>query len=395
MDIQSDLIVAGAGPAGLSLCRSLAESRLKITVIDPHSAEELGDPPFDGREIALTHPSRAILATLGIWQRFPEEEIHHLREAKVVNGTSDYALHFPRPETDSARQPIDTLGYLVSNHTIRRAAYQAVQAQDNIEWRLTRRVVRSESNANEATVELDDGQILHAPLLVAADSRFSSIRGQMGIPTKMHDYGRIVLVFRLEHEIGNDQTAFECFFHGNTLALLPLTEHLINCVITIDTGKRASFDSMSDAALAEYVSRQLGNRFGKMRMASTINEYPLVGVHARRFYSERCALIGDAACGTHPVTAHGFNLGLKSQAILSQLLLRQAGQGKDIGAAALLGAYNRRHRKNTLPLYYGTNFIVALFTRETAAARRLRNAVLHLGNQLPPLKTLITRQLTG
>lgn len=395
MDMQSDLIVAGAGPAGLSLCRSLAKSRLKITMIDPHGAEELAEPPFDGREIALTHPSRKILSALGIWPLFPEQEIHHLREAKVVNGTSDYALHFPLPKTDSARQPIDTLGYLVSNHIIRRAAYQATQKQDNLEWRLNRKVVQSESNAREVRVTLDDGEILRAPLLVAADSRFSSIRRQMGIPTKMHDYGRIVLVFRIEHELGNDQTACECFFHGSTLALLPLTEHLTNCVVTIDTGKRALFNSMSEAALADYIASQLGNRFGKMRIASAINEYPLIGVHAGRFYGERSALIGDAACATHPVTAHGFNLGLKSQAILSHLLLRQSGQGKDIGQTALLRSYNQRHRKNTLPLYYGTNFIVTLFTRETTNARRLRDAVLHLGNHLPPLKTLITRQLTG
>ncbi len=395
MSMQSDIIVAGAGPAGLSLCRSLADSRLTITVITPHSAEELENPPFDGREIALTHPSRNILATLGIWQRFPEEEIHHLREAKVINGTSEHELHFPLPQTNGARQAIDTLGYLVSNHTIRRAAYTCVRERDDIEWRLARKVVRAESNAREATVELDDGEVLRAPLLIAADSRFSTVRRQMGIPTKMHDYGRTVFVFRLEHELGNDHTACECFFYGNTLALLPLTDRLSNCVMTIDTRKRALFDNMDEAALAEHVSCQLGHRFGKMRMASTIHDYPLVGVHAKRFYAERCALIGDAACGTHPVTAHGFNLGLKSQAILSHLLLRQSGQGKDIGETSVLEAYNRRHRKNTLPLYYGTNLIVALFTRETAPARWLRDAVVHLGNNLPPLKKLITRQLTG
>ena len=128
---------------------------------------------------------------------------------------------------------------------------------------------------------------------------------------------------------------------------------------------------------------------------STIHDYPLVGVPARRFHTNRCALIGDAACGMPPVTAHGYNLGLQSQEILSRLILRQAGQGRDIGDPALLAAYDRRHQLNTRPLYHGTNAIVKLFTRETPPAKLLRHGVLRLSQALPPLKHLITRQLTG
>ena len=50
---------------------------------------------------------------------------------------------------------------------------------------------------------------------------------------------------------------------------------------------------------------------------------------------------------------------------------------------------------NTRPLYHGTNAIVKLFTRETPPAKLLRHGVLRLSQALPPLKHLITRQLTG
>lgn len=395
MPHTSDIIIVGAGPAGLSLCRSLADSGLRITLIDPHTAEELEDAPFDGREIALTHPSKQILEDLDIWQRFPQAEIYPLREAKVINGSSDYLLHFPLPATNSTGQAIDTLGYLVSNCHIRRGAYAATQNQDNIDWQLGQKVTTVQSEADAATVTTDAGNTFQAPLLVAADSRFSSIRRQMGIATDMNDYGRTVLVFRLKHELSNDHSAFECFFYGSTLALLPLTDTMTNCVVTIDTRKRHLLDNMTDEQLAAHIEAEVNHRFGKMTMASPRNAYPLIGVHAKRFYAPRCALIGDAACGTHPVTAHGFNLGLKGQAILSHLILRQSAQGKDIGAQPLLADYNRQHQKNTLPIYYGTNFIVNLFTSETPTARALRMGVIRVSNHLAPLKTLITRQLTG
>lgn len=392
---HSDIIVVGGGPAGLSFCRALADSGLSITVVDNHSADELAHAPFDGREIALTHPSKHTLEALSIWQQFPADEVYHLREASVVNGDSPYLLHFPLPATNRKHQPIDTLGYLVSNHLIRRGAYDACLTQNNLTWLLERQVVAVASDAQKAYVTLDDDTTLSATLLVAADSRFSFVRRAMGIPADMHDFGRTVMVFRLEHTISNDHTAFECFFYGSTLALLPLSDHMTNCVITIDTRKLHTLKAMSDEQLAAHVAEQVGHRFGEMTLVSTIHDYPLMGVHARRFYANRCALIGDAACGMHPVTAHGFNLGLQSQAILSRLILRQAGQGKDIAAAEVLTRYHREHVKNTRLLYHGTNAIVKLFTQETRPARIIRDGVLRLSNRLPPLKTLITRQLTG
>lgn len=395
MTQQHDLIIVGAGPAGLSFCRSLAQSNLNIAIIDNHDAATLANPPFDGREIALTHPSKSTLQALDIWQHFPENEIYNLREASVVNGDSPYKLHFPLPATNTQKQPIETLGYLVSNHLIRRGAYQACQAQANITWYLGHRVTEAHADSQAAHVTLDDDSTLSAKLLVAADSRFSFIRRAMGIPTDMHDFGRTVMVFRLEHSISNDHTAFECFFYGSTLALLPLTNHLTNCVITIDSRHLGELKAMNEQQLADYVAAQVKHRFGDMKLASTIHDYPLVGVHARRFYAPRCALIGDAACGMHPVTAHGFNLGLQSQAILARLILRQAGQGKDIGSSDILRRYSLEHSKNTRLLYHGTNAIVKLFTHETRPARIIRDGVLRLSNRLPPLKTLITRQLTG
>lgn len=395
MTAHADIILVGAGPAGLSFCRSLADSPLNIHVIESHDEAILADPPFDGREIALTHPSQHILDELGIWARIPADEIHPLREAKVINGDSSHELHFPVPPTNSSRQPIDRLGYLVSNHLIRRAAWQAAQTQNNITWHTGRKVIAAESSARHAAVTLDDGQILHAPLLVAADSRFSFIRRALGIPTDMHDFGRTVIVFRLEHSISNDHTAFECFFYGSTLALLPLTDHITNCVITIQSDKAGALKAMSPEALAEHIAEQVNYRFGNMTLVSTVHDYPLTGVHARRFHGTRCALIGDAACGMHPVTAHGFNLGLQSQQILSRLILRAHAQGHDIGTSELLARYSREHQRNTRVLYHGTNAIVKLFTNESPPGKWLRHGVLRASNALPPLKRLIARQLTG
>ena len=394
MSLQSDILVVGAGPAGLSFAAELAGSGLKITLIEKSPLEILQNPPYDGREIALTHLSREIMQRLSMWDLIPKDEIYPLRDAKVLNGQSDYQLHFPQP-TQARGEPADCLGYLISNHNIRKAAYEVVSKLENVTILTGTGVKEVKTSEDEAQVILENGEVLSGRLLLAADSRFSQTRRQLGISSDMHDYSRTMFVCRMKHTLSNQHTAYECFHYGRTIALLPLEEHLTNTVITVDSDKADTIKKMSPEELAASVKEQLKGRLGDMELVSTIHNYPLVGMIAQRFYGKRSALIGDAAVGMHPVTAHGFNLGLSSADLLAKLVLEAEQRGQDIGAASLLEKYSTKHMLHAQPIYHGTNMLLKLFTNETAPAKILRGLVLRASNNFPPLKKLITKQLTG
>ena len=394
MSLHSDILVVGAGPAGLSFAAELAGSGLKVTLIEKSPLEVLQNPPYDGREIALTHLSREIMQRLGMWDLIPKDEIYPLRDAKVLNGQSDYQLHFPQP-TQARGEPADCLGYLISNHNIRKAAYEVVSKLENVTILTGTGVKEVKTSEDEAQVILENGEVLSGRLLLAADSRFSQTRRQLGISSDMHAYSRTMFVCRMKHTLSNQHTAYECFHYGRTIALLPLEEHLTNTVITVDSDKADTIKKMSPEELAASVKEQLKGRLGDMELVSTIHNYPLVGMIAQRFYGKRSALIGDAAVGMHPVTAHGFNLGLSSADLLAKLVLEAEQRGQDIGATSLLEKYSTKHMLHAQPIYHGTNMLLKLFTNETAPAKILRGLVLRASNNFPPLKKLITKQLTG
>ena len=94
--MKNKVIIIGAGPAGLSLACSLADTDIEITIIEKQSTKHLSSPSYDGREIALTHLSKKILEELGVWKRLSSKTISPIKEAKVLDGNSSYALHFDR-----------------------------------------------------------------------------------------------------------------------------------------------------------------------------------------------------------------------------------------------------------------------------------------------------------
>jgi ubiquinone biosynthesis UbiH/UbiF/VisC/COQ6 family hydroxylase len=384
-----DVVVVGAGPAGLSLTRSLAGSGLSIALVEPQLASTLAEPAFDGREIALTHASRQIMQAMGMWQRIDPAEISPLRSAKVMNGNSPFALGFA-----AERENVSELGWLVPNHLIRRAAWEAVQGQAGLELLDGVSVTAIETGDDANLVTLSDGRRLAARLVISADSRFSSTRRMMGIGAQMRDFGKSMMVCRLHCERPHRHEAWEWFGYDRTLAMLPLPGNQASAVITLPPQQMQELVAMDDARFGQTVTGFFERRLGAMEPVGTRHVYPLVGVYAHRFAGPRYALVGDAAVGMHPVTAHGFNFGLQSQERLARLVNEVAGQGGDIGKASMLARYERGHRLATRPLYEATNAIAALYNDSRLPARVLRGAALRAAHGVAPFRKMIAGHLT-
>lgn len=375
-----NVVVIGAGPAGLCLSLALAQRGLEVDLLERQGADALVAPPYDGREIALTQRTLRMLRELGLWQLFPADGIAPIRRARVMDAGS------PGFEVDGAAFGHDRIGVLVSNHLIRAAAWQLASAHPRIRIHAGVTVTATHADASGTRTQLGDGRTLEAPLLVAADSRFSQTRRDMGIPVHMHDFGKTMVLARMRHAVANDGTAWEWFGHGHTRAVLPLGEHLASTVLTVPGHVAQALMALSDAEFAKAIAAHYEGRLGEMELASTRHAYPLVATWARRFVAPRFALAGDAAVGMHPVTAHGFNLGIASVEHLAQA----AGDGllrhRDPGHPDLLARYQRQHRAGSALMFAGTQAVAGLFTDERALAQPLRRFAIGAVRALPVLR---------
>ena len=384
-----DIVIIGAGPAGLSFASAMINEKIKVLLVEKSSLESLSTPLPDGREIALTHLSLKILKKLGVWDLVDQTEVSLLKEAKVFDGDSPSLLNFK-----SDNSSIDALGYLVPNYQIRKALYQRVSDAKNIDI-ITDSAIDDVQYKNEySEVVFSDERVVKAKLVIAADSRFSSIRRKVGIPALMKDFSKVMIVTKMTHEKSHENIALECFDYGQTLALLPMVGNASSVVLTVKTNQSDEILAMSDESFNEKITKDFRGSLGQMTQDGTRYSYPLIGVHAQTFITDRFALIGDAAVGMHPVTAHGFNLGLRGQDILTTLVKEALEHGQDIGSKPLLKLFEKKHINLTRLMFFGTNGVVALFTNDAPVIKQVRKFVLKFAEHFPPIKYLISNHLT-
>ncbi|PVY91211.1 ubiquinone biosynthesis UbiH/UbiF/VisC/COQ6 family hydroxylase [Acidovorax sp. 99] len=411
---HSDVLIVGAGPAGLSLAISLAQAGFTATVVEQQGDRALAQPAPDGREIALTHPSRTTLQRLGSWAHLADHEVGQIAEAQVHDGPlgrhSALQLNAASGTHGDVSAP-GALGFIVPNHALRRTAHAVAASTPGVRLLTGTQVTRVATLPGHAELDCVPSntapgdhatlQRLTAPLLVAADSRFSATRRQLGLGADMTDFGRTVIVCRMRHALPHGNVAHECFGYDRTLAVLPLPDDpqtgqaLCSVVVTAGAADAAALMAQSPEAFATQVQAQFNDRLGPMALVGERHAYPLVAVYAQRFAGHRCALLGDAAVGMHPVTAHGYNLGLAGVERLTAALVSARQRGQDIGSADALAPYAQGHHRHAWPIYQGTNAIVRLYTDARPVPRLLRQLVLQGARRLPPLQAAIVGQLTG
>ena len=163
---------------------------------------------------------------------------------------------------------------------------------------------------------------------------------------------------------------------------------MVSLVLTVSGHEAAALQALDEEAFARQIEIRLDGQLGPMKLVSPRHAYPLVATWAKRFVGPGFALVGDAAVGMHPVTAHGFNLGLASVARLAAAVTSSAARYQ-LADPRALARYQRQHRAGALPLFLGTAMVVGVYTNERILARPLRHAALEAMRQVRPLRDLL------
>jgi ubiquinone biosynthesis UbiH/UbiF/VisC/COQ6 family hydroxylase len=377
-----DIAVIGAGPVGVAFACGFADTNIKIIIIEKQVKKRLENPEIDGREIALTNHSVDILKDLGVWHYIPTKLVSTIKEARVLNGSSKYFLDFKHRQIQK-----ECLGYLIPNNLIRKYLFKRLINLKNVTLVDGENCMSIDANNNKySSIKLSNGKKIKASLIVASDSRFSKARTMMGISTFSHDFNKNMVVCRMEHEKPHDNIAYEFFRYSQTQASLPYIKKQSSIVTTVSKDTSSTLMKINNKKFNKEMQNSFNNFFGKMKIIGKRYSYPMITTYSKKFVAHRFALIGDAAVGMHPVTAHGFNLGLRGLEILTREIKFAIKRKFDIGLPTVLRRYQIKLHRIAIPLYLSTNGIVSLYTNNTAPAMLARQFILRAVNVIKPIK---------
>jgi 2-octaprenyl-6-methoxyphenol hydroxylase len=383
-----DIIVAGGGVAGMALACCLKEAlgaAVKVLVADP----KLGEREGRDRALAIAAGSRRLLERIGVWAAIAPSAQPIVEMAIADGGAHDVVrptqLRFlERGDAPLAHMAMsDDLGAALYGRAV--ALGVECAKASIIDFKLLRYTI--EARLHDVTKR--------TRLLVAADGGRSRLRALADIATIGWDYGQAAIVATIAHERDHGGRAEQHFLPAGPFAVLPLT------------GRRSSIvwnEAQADAEAllllpAEDFKRQLEARFtlklGEIEVVSQPVAIPLSYRIARRFVTERLALIGDAAHVVHPLAGQGLNLALRDVAALAEILVERMRLGLDPGAVDALERYERARRFDVAASGLGMDLMNRLFSNDLAPLQALRDFGLRLVDRAPALKELLIEEAAG
>lgn len=390
---STDVLIVGAGIAGLSLAIALSKSDCHVVVIDGadrpkpvNAGVALND--WDLRVSALTPTSIRFLESLGVWQRIPSERTAPYQAMCVWDADGTGRITF---NAEDVAAPC--LGHIVENRQTVQALLECAEACSGVELRWQSALESLSRIPDGWSIDCAGDQRLSAQLVVAADGARSKVRQLTAQPTRDWDYHQSAIVGTVALSSPHQATCWQAFLSTGPLALLPLPDpSKVALVWSLDVQEHAGVAALSDTAFIEALNQALGPLAPHAEAVGTRVSFPLKQSHAIDYVDDALVLVADAAHSIHPLAGQGINLGLSDVRILAQELLAGCAGGLTVSSPASLKRYQRQRKSENLAMMAAMEGFKRGFGSPHPAAVILRNIGLNMVERQPLLKRWFMRQ---
>ena len=360
--------VLGAGPTGALTALALGLSGQRVILFDPLTALELQGR---SRAYAITHSSRRLLTSLGLWHDL-REALVPFRELDLRDAATNARVLFGQDDLASANRNHDGIGWILDHRPLMELLLARLKANGNVAVHLAEPCPEP---SPEALIVAADGP--RSPTREAWGIRHWGIRYQQGCLT-----AKVVL-----RGLGHDR-ACELFRPEGPLAVLPLGQGAFQVVWSAPLERCQQRSTLQRSAFLDQLAAVLPQGIEPDRLLDQPRSFPQQWLLARNFHRGRGVLIGEAAHRCHPVGGQGLNLCWRD--VEGLLCAVQRGGS----AATIARHYGIRRWLDVLQVGLATDLLVRVFSNRQPLLLPLRRLALHLLKQFSVLRRLSLRAMS-
>ncbi|UWQ17212.1 FAD-dependent monooxygenase [Jannaschia sp. M317] len=387
MQHDTDILISGAGLAGLAAACALGAEGHRVTLVDPAPPVTGEDAPgSDLRTTALLQPARDLLDRAGAW-----DSLAPLAAPLSVMRVVD-AARMPPVARDFVSDDISDapFGWNFPNWLLRRELLARLAALPSVTPRFDTAVTALFARSSGARVTLSDGSRITAALVIACDGRDSPLRTLAGIGARTVDYGQTAIVFAVDHATPHDNVSTEVHRSGGPFTLVPLPDRdgtHRSAVVWMDaTEEQTRRMALDDAIFSAEANDRAADILGPLTLSSRRAAWPIISRLADRLTAPRLALAAEAAHVMPPIGAQGLNTSLKDIATL-----RDLAASHPVGTPQMLTAYQRRRWPDMAARMAGIDLLNRTSITDQQAVQHLRGLGLRALHDLAPIRRNLMR----
>ena len=374
---DTDVLIVGAGPTGLTLAASLLLKGFDVALVDRQSegANTSRAAGVNARTLEVLDGSTGLDVTRRLVKEGIEAPRFAIRDgAKVLLNIDFSGLETAYPFT-----------LLVPQSTTERLLLDRVRelGGDVIRPKVLDTVVQ---DATGVTATFADGDTIRASYVVGADGMHSTVREQAGIGFSggAYEHSFVLADAQLSGDAPTDEVRLFWASEGLTV-VAPLPNGDFRVV--------APVDDAPEQPSVEFVQRLLDARGPGGITVTGIAWGSRFRIHHRvadTYRAGRMLLAGDAAHVHSPAGGQGMNLGIQDAVALADALGAVLGGGPD----SVLDAYSATRRPIAQQVVELTDRLTKLATLPLAL-RPVRNVMLGLIGHIPPATRALASRLSG
>lgn len=389
-DCHADIVVTGAGHAGLTLSLILARAGFQVALIDHAPLTPADEAKPTGRTVALLNTSLNVLRAA--MEGFnPDNHGTPLQTMRIVDdsgyGRDLMPVEFRAPEIGAPQ-----FGYNIPNAVLKNILQKAVTKHKNIQVFDGLKLSQFGATNTRATCTLENGTKISSALVIGADGRNSTVREQAGIDIKRHDYGQMAMTCLISHTKPHNNTSTEFHRGGGPFTFVPMAGNQCSVVWAEKTDDAKSFLGMKKQDFEKAIQDRSHGLLGTITLQSPPESWPLILLNAEKIIGTRCAIAAEAAHVFSPIGAQGLNLSLRDVGTLAEVLIDAARLGEDIGCQNVLSRYEDRRRLDIQSHVAGIDGLNRVVANNLSFVGELRRLGLKGLNSIPALKSFVMNQ---